>query len=454
MTNENISFGAAPLRSKVKDAREDVLTDRIRQLTEELNGKKTHFQKISKEYFTVQQDYLTKSSYLKELKSDAAKSLNDYVKIVTETALKDSDYTYKEYVLQKKTELAAYLIEEKYLTLHNLRKSLEDAVHMYSDCRRNLKKYQSKLSAVTDDARIDTLNMVAFCRYSQSVIGVEVQKLPRHCFLSSKNVSATKQINSSRCNKSIEELKHFYLEHIAKLRRDETLLTNRLSTSLLPQEEEPFSAISDPRPQSSTNTNSNRYYRGRTPLLFTNSRNVGQKQDSSNGKSSLSVNPRASIELSAFSSCSDGSDDEKKQSSNKVAHLLPLLPEQPIQKGMKKKKRSKRRPATTVLFDKANFVSDLFAAVGVRVDDLHYHHGRVSEQQADSAVEHTLRENSLLQRDQRSLEQDRKLAQLASITSALEGKHRELFCVKEVVACIPFGYGNIETIVLNSILIS
>eukprot|EP01035_Chromulina_nebulosa_P029521 gene29521-39126_t len=367
MASENIiSFGAAPQRNKVKDSREDVLKSRIKVLTEELNGKKAHFQQISKEYFTVQQDYQTKSSYLKELKSDTSRRLKDYVNVVTETALKDADYTYKEYVLQKKTELAAHLLEDKYSTLHNLRKSLESAVHMYSDCRRNLKKYQSKLSAVSDDARIDTLNMVAFCRYSQSIIGAEVQKLPRRSFLSSKNVSETKQINSSRCSESAKDLTHFYLEHIAKLRRDETLLTNRISASLHSQEQVPFSTGSDPRPQSSTNPNSNRFSRTRTPCT------VGQKQDNSNsnGTSSLVTDPRVSIDISAFSSRTDGSDDEKQQSTNKVTHFLPSLPdaEQPIQKG--KKKKSKRRPTTTVLFDKAKFATDLFAAVGVRVDDL------------------------------------------------------------------------------------
>ena len=445
----------------IKDEKVVVLTDRVRKLTEELNEKKAHFQQISKDCFSVHQDYQTKSTYLKELKSKAAKKLKDYVKIVTDTALQDSDSTYKEYILQKKTELAADLLEDKYLTLHNLRKSLEDAVQMYTDCRRNLKKYQFKLSAVTDEARIDTLNMVAFCRYSQSVIATEVQKLPTSSFLPSKKVSDTKNTNFNHCSKSAKELTHFYIERIAKLRRDEMLLANRISTSLNPYEAESQSTVVDPRPQSSTNMNN--YSRAQTPLSFNNSRTIGQRQGNGNDVSSPVTNPATSMELSVFSSQSDGSDDDKKLAGNKKTRFPPISQEaDPLtKKGKKKKKtRSKSHSVTAALFDKAKFAANLFAAVGVRVDDLppsshsissrpppqrhehtnylhassgrHHHHGRVSEQQPDPAVEHTLKENSLLQRDRRISEQDRKLAQLAVVMSALEGKHRELFCIKEV----------------------
>ena len=57
----------------IKDEKVVVLTDRVRKLTEELNEKKAHFQQISKDCFSVHKDYQTKSTYLKELKSKAAK---------------------------------------------------------------------------------------------------------------------------------------------------------------------------------------------------------------------------------------------------------------------------------------------------------------------------------------------------------------------------------------------
>jgi len=77
MTSEKISFGVAPPRIKTKDEKVVVFTDRVRKLTEELIEKKAHFQQISKGYFSVYQDYQTKSTYRKELKSKAASKLKD-----------------------------------------------------------------------------------------------------------------------------------------------------------------------------------------------------------------------------------------------------------------------------------------------------------------------------------------------------------------------------------------
>lgn len=133
---------------------------------------------------------------------------------------------------------------------------------------------------------------------------------------------------------------------------------------------------------------------------------------------------------------------------------------------MTKKVVAKGRQPASVGFDKEKFSSELFAASGVRIDDLtssttaplhgnlhhhhprppnnHHHHGHSSNSNSKpedrdgshqhhlSLLCHTLRENTLLLRDDRVGENDRRLVQLASITCALEGKHRELFCVKEV----------------------
>ena len=131
----------------------DEIIERIQELTEILNDKKNQFHSLSKDYATTQQDYQTKLSYLKELKVSSSAKIKEYVQTVTQTALKDSDFLYKESILQQKSELSNALVEEEYLTLHKLRYALEEALRIYGDCRKNLKLYQSKLSTVTSDAR-------------------------------------------------------------------------------------------------------------------------------------------------------------------------------------------------------------------------------------------------------------------------------------------------------------
>ena len=131
----------------------DERADRIEELTEILNEKKNQFNLLSKEYVTTQQDYQTKLSYLKELKLTSSDKIKEYIQTVTQTALKDSDFQYKESILQQKSELSNALLEDEYLTLHKLRYALDEALRIYGDCRTNLKLYQSKLSTVTSDAR-------------------------------------------------------------------------------------------------------------------------------------------------------------------------------------------------------------------------------------------------------------------------------------------------------------
>ena len=150
MISQDSSFKQHSSRNKEEN---DERADRIEELTEILNEKKNQFNLLSKEYVTTQQDYQTKLLYLKELKLKSSDKIKEYIQTVTQTALKDSDFQYKESILQQKSELSNALLEDEYLTLHKLRYALDEALRIYGDCRTNLKLYQSKLSTVTSDAR-------------------------------------------------------------------------------------------------------------------------------------------------------------------------------------------------------------------------------------------------------------------------------------------------------------
>jgi len=210
---------------------------RIQTLKETLRERRMEFEILSQEYFEVHQDYLTNSSTLKELKLSASKVSKDYVNVVAETALLEADYEYKKELLSTKSDVASNVCNEKYSALQKLRQDLESVLQTYSDTRKNLKKYQSEISSVTDNARIDSLNMVAICRYSQSIISNEVLKMPHHP-LTSKAVSDAKHLYTKHCKRSQAELSKVYLNCLSRYRREEAFLTSRLNGPLESDDDE------------------------------------------------------------------------------------------------------------------------------------------------------------------------------------------------------------------------
>lgn len=411
----------------------NTISERVPCLKVTLQERQEEFQQLSKDYFSVHQDCQLKCAQLRDLKSSNARKLKSYVDIVTETALNDADITYKQYVIDEKAELAKRLWDDKYLAIQDLRKSLEEALQMYADSRRNLKEYQSKISSVTDDTRIETLNMVSFCKYAQSVIETGVRTLPRSNYISSKDVVDSRNFYSNCCQKSSQDLSQFYLERISKLRRDEAILTNRLKG--------PFESDDDDSVQS-------KHHERHFDNVF--------------------ETPHSMLVSSAKSR---GSHSTNPSSESDTINFLPQLREKVItneslkEKKGKKKKRQRGQSASSILFDRAKFEAELFAISGVKVDDsisshLHHHHPapqntspreqrKLSQQPAPHHAHnhhqqqisqhggptHNLRENTLLLRDEKTSEQDEKLANLAALACSLEGKQRELSSVKEVSAC-------------------
>ena len=151
MISNDPTFGQKASTSRKEN--NEAMAERIEELNETLNEKKNQFHSLSKDFESTQQDYQTNLTYLKELKASSNTKLKVYVQTVTQTALKDSDLNFKEHALQRQSELSSGLLEGEFLALHNLRHALDEAMRIYGDCRKNLKSYQAKVSAVTSEAR-------------------------------------------------------------------------------------------------------------------------------------------------------------------------------------------------------------------------------------------------------------------------------------------------------------
>lgn len=435
---------------------------RIQSLRETLRERRLEFEILSKEYFEVHQDYLSKSSTLKDLKLSATKASKNYVDIVTEMALQEADYEYKKELLLTKSDVASNVCNEKYSVLQNLRQDLESVLQTYSDTRKNLKKYQSEISSVTDDARIGTLNMVAFCRYSQSVISNEVRKMPRRP-LTSKAVSEAKQLHAKNCHRSLAELSKVYFNCLSRYRREEALLTSRLNGPLESDDDEASmngENANNSKPYS-RDAKSNLYSRPRftpgtpnkpaAPTAFTSSQtpsDFSSYSTASNQHSSdeaMGFLPRlASATPATPTTTTSTTTTAKRPTSPTKRPVSRTASADPPQKA----KLSKLQTSLNRIFDLSIYESTLQTLMGIDEPPstaTPHHHNHRHQQRPTTTHHHStpspldlqhqllasLRVNTLLVSDENTPTHDARLVQLTQLVCSLEGKYRELSCIKE-----------------------
>ena len=237
-------------------------------------------------------------------------------------------------------------------------------------------------------------------------------------------------------------MRRIYLERIARLRREEALLSARLAAARSASSSADYASPSPPRslraaapPQGS----------GRAVPSPLSAEEQGDSDEDDQ----------------------EGQGGEGGQNSGAATSFLPPVhspraaPAAPRKRAGKKRARARaravgpgERPVAIDLFDRERFSAALFAACGVRVDgeDLTGAAAAgfrrpplrsnpsvsvpvprsVSEEPAGPP--HSLQPNALLlpRGDGRAEQGDRGLAQLALLACALEGQHRQLLCVREV----------------------
>ena len=233
-------------------------------------------------------------------------------------------------------------------------------------------------------------------------------------------------------------MRRIYLERIARLRREEALLSARLAAARSASSSVDYASPSPPR-----------------------SLRAAAAPPQGSGRAVPS--PLSAEEQGDSDEDDQEGQGEGGQNSGAATSFLPPVhspraaPVAPRKRAGKKRARAVgpgERPAAIDLFDRERFSAALFAACGVRVDgeDLTAAAAAgfrrpplrsnpsvsvpvprsVSEEPAGPP--HSLQPNALLlpRGDGRAEQGDRGLAQLALLACALEGQHRQLLCVREV----------------------
>jgi hypothetical protein len=197
---------------------------KMEQLNDSLNKKKLRFYMLSEEVFDVNQEVLSKNDELKEFKNKYNKNSESFVDSMTEMALKEADLRYRQENVQESAVLVTNLATESNIDVDRYRAELKYALHKYQESRRMAKKLQNDFSKLSDTSRIQSLNFLAFCRYSHSAQMNEINKLSVSEELPSKKEITTCKREFEKCAaKSRKDLAHFYKAKIHEFQRDEKL---------------------------------------------------------------------------------------------------------------------------------------------------------------------------------------------------------------------------------------
>lgn len=226
-TNGNGSDREEADRPKPKLDREG----KMKVLQEKLAVRKQRFYALSEEIFDVNQDCMSKNDELKSLKSQYAKHNKLYVRALTELALKEADLQYKkEHAVQKSTVVTDFALESNQ-DVERLRADLKAALQKYQESRSQAKNLQAEFSKLADTSRVESLNFLAFCKYSQNVQLNEMNKLTLSAELPSRKEVNVCTTEFTRCaEQSRQELASYYKQKIHEFQREERLQMGKCKT--------------------------------------------------------------------------------------------------------------------------------------------------------------------------------------------------------------------------------
>ena len=227
-TNENRSDREEEVdRPKPKLDREG----KMKVLQEKLAVRKQRFYALSEEIFDVNQDCMSKNDELKSLKSQYAKHNKLYVRALTELALKEADLQYKkEHAVQKSAVVTDFALESNE-DVERLRADLKGALQKYQESRGQAKHLQAEFSKLADTSRVESLNFLAFCKYSQNVQLNEINKLTLSAELPSRKEVNVCTTEFTRCaEQSRQELATYYKQKIHEFQREERLQMGKCKT--------------------------------------------------------------------------------------------------------------------------------------------------------------------------------------------------------------------------------
>jgi hypothetical protein len=213
---------------EVPRARKVDLATKLQLLHDSLAKKKLRFYTLSEEIFDVNQEYLSKSDDLRGLREKYQRNHEAYINSMTEMALTQAELRYRKEHVQDTSHVVSNLAFESNTDVERYRSELKYALTKYQEARRTAKRLQNDFSKLSDGSRIQSLNFLAFCRYSQSTQMNEINKLSVSEELPSKKELTTCKKEFDKCvNKSRRDLASFYKAKIHEFQREERDVVNR-----------------------------------------------------------------------------------------------------------------------------------------------------------------------------------------------------------------------------------
>lgn len=201
---------------------------KVAYLDESVERKRNTFIELSEKLFRMNQEFVTKHEEFQNLETQIAESMEIYVDTMTKVALKEAEVDRKRETSEIKAMSNDEMLMKKSDEVDVEREKLKNSLELYRQCRKNVKLFESDVNKEADDARIDSLNYLAFTRYSQSVLQNEMKKIANKKTLPSrKEILEAKTYFTKEVNKSTLDLAVFYRSKILDFRRQERILVGR-----------------------------------------------------------------------------------------------------------------------------------------------------------------------------------------------------------------------------------
>lgn len=189
---------------------------------------KSQFTEASNQLFVLQQEFHKQVENIKKQKTLISNYRTDYIDKMTLYALRDSELRYQKEQLLYAEESWQEIMEEQQRLIGLKRQELENALLRYRYVRQRISNFQERLTAQTEERRMNTLNSIAFVHYAKTLLEQEIRKVPEKKLLpSKKSIQRTKLDYQRRMEIAKKELHSFYADKILEFRRHERILLGR-----------------------------------------------------------------------------------------------------------------------------------------------------------------------------------------------------------------------------------
>ena len=224
MSEDNLTDRREDADERVNTAKKVDYPTKMKQLMEKLEQKKLRLFQLSEDVFDVNQEYMSMNDELRILKGKCSKNDKTFLDSMVEAALKEADLRYRKETLEETCEVVSDISHKHNSEVEMYRSELKHALQNYQEARRNAKKLQSEFSKLSDSSRVQSLNFLAFCKYSHSAQTNEINKLSVSEELpSKKEVMVCKREFGKCAEKSRSDLSNFYKLKIQEFQREERL---------------------------------------------------------------------------------------------------------------------------------------------------------------------------------------------------------------------------------------